>query len=139
MMTGIGNGRVLPQLKLINQLQDKRGHVQEAAVPESREPLGLSAYSVAVTRLGMSDVVNRGGGTGLGAQLSYTKLCGKTGTAQWGPESKNQRLAWFAGFLPEQNPRYAFAVIYEGKPNERVSGGRLAAPMVRKFFEEVLS
>ncbi len=137
MMAGIGNGRVLPKLKLINQLQDKRGRVEEAAVPEPREQLGLSAYSVAVTRLGMSDVVNRAGGTGLGAQLSYTTLCGKTGTAQWGPEDKNQRLAWFAGFLPEQNPRYAFAVLYEGKPDERVSGGRKAAPMVRKFFEAI--
>lgn len=136
-MTGIGNGRVLPELKLINQLQDQRGRVVQAEQPEPREGLGLSAYSVAVTRLGMSDVVNRAGGTGLGAQLSYTKLCGKTGTAQWGPESKNQRLAWFAGFLPEENPRYAFAVLYEGKPNERVSGGRLAAPMVRKFFEAI--
>ena len=137
MMSGIGNGRVLPKLKLINQLQDKHGHVQEAATPEPRENLELSAYSVAVTRLGMSDVVNRAGGTGLGAQLSYASLCGKTGTAQWGPEEKNQRLAWFAGFLPEENPKYAFAVLYEGKPNERVSGGRFAAPIVRKFFEEI--
>ena len=137
MMAGIGNGRVLPKLKLVNQLQDKLGRVEEAAVPQSRSNLGLSAYAVVVTRLGMSDVVNRAGGTGLGAQLSYTTLCGKTGTAQWGPESKNQRLAWFAGFLPEQNPRYAFAVLYEGKPNERVSGGRKAAPMVRKFFEGI--
>jgi len=137
LMSGIGNGQVLPELKLVNQLQDPRGRVVQASRPEPHEGLGLSAYSVAVTRLGMSDVVNRAGGTGLGAQLSYTKLCGKTGTAQWGPEAKNQRLAWFAGFLPEQNPRYAFAVLYEGKPNERVSGGRLAAPMVRKFFEAV--
>ena len=137
MMAGIGNGRVVPKLKLVNQLQDQRGRVEEAVVPEPREQLNLSAYSVAVTRLGMSDVVNRAGGTGLGAQLSYTTLCGKTGTAQWGPEDKNQRLAWFAGFLPEQNPRYAFAVLYEGKPDERVSGGRKAAPMVRKFFEAV--
>ncbi|MDX1681290.1 MAG: penicillin-binding transpeptidase domain-containing protein, partial [Akkermansiaceae bacterium] len=104
MMAGIGNGQVLPELKLVNQLQDKRGQVIESAVPEPRKELGLSAYSVAVTRLGMSDVVNRAGGTGLGAQLSYTTLCGKTGTAQWGPEDKNQRLAWFAGFLPEDNP-----------------------------------
>jgi penicillin-binding protein 2 len=50
---------------------------------------------------------------------------------------KNQRLAWFAGFLPEDNPRYAFAVLYEGRPNEKVSGGRMAAPMVKKFFEGI--
>ena len=86
---------------------------------------------------GMRDVVNGGGGTGQSAQLSYTTLCGKTGTAQWGPPAKNQRLAWFAGFLPRDNPRYAFAVLYEGRPGETVSGGRMAAPMVKKFFEGI--
>ncbi len=49
----------------------------------------------------------------------------------------NQRLAWFAGFLPHDNPRYAFAVLYEGRPGETVSGGRMAAPMVRNFFEPI--
>jgi penicillin-binding protein 2 len=83
----------------------------------------------------MHDVVNEPYGTGKQAGLSYTTLCGKTGTAQWGLTSKNQRLAWFAGFLPFDNPRYAFAVLYEGKPGEKVSGGGMAAPMVSAFFE----
>jgi penicillin-binding protein 2 len=69
--------------------------------------------------------------------LDFTELCGKTGTAQWGPKAKEQRLAWFAGFLPHDNPRYSFAVLYEGRPGETVSGGRMAAPMVRKFFEGI--
>jgi len=93
--------------------------------------------AVEIVREGMSDVVNSGGGTGQAGALSYTKLCGKTGTAQWGPKDKNQRLAWFAGFLPADNPRYAFAVLYEGRPGETVSGGRMAAPMVKKFFEGI--
>jgi penicillin-binding protein 2 len=80
-------------------------------------------------------VVSGGGGTGRSGNLSFTTLAGKTGTAQWGPKSLNQRLAWFAGFLPHDNPRYAFAVLYEGKPGQKVSGGRMAAPMVRNFFE----
>jgi len=75
------------------------------------------------------------GGTGRSAGLSFTDLCGKTGTAQWGPESKDQRLAWFAGFLPFDEPRFAFAAVYEGRPGERPSGGKNAAPIVRSFFE----
>ncbi len=134
-MAGIANGRVTPKLQLVYQQQDSRGRVTQATSPQPLHELGVNSYAALITRLGMSDVVNGAGGTGRGAQLSYAKLCGKTGTAQWGPESKNQRLAWFAGFMPEDNPRYAFAVLYEGKPNEKVSGGRLAAPMVRKFFE----
>ena len=136
-MAGIANGGALPKLQLIRQVQDTRGRVTQAPLPERRNWLGLDPKAVAIVHEGMSDVVNAGGGTGQSAGLSYTTLCGKTGTAQWGPPSKNQRLAWFAGFLPADNPRYSFAVLYEGRPGEKVSGGRMAAPMVRKFFEGI--
>ncbi len=136
-MAGIANGGALPKLQLIRQVQDTRGRVVQAPIPERKRWLGVDPKAVEIVREGMSDVVNGGGGTGRSAGLSYTTLCGKTGTAQWGPKAKNQRLAWFAGFLPEDNPRYAFAVLYEGRPGEKVSGGRMAAPMVRKFFEGI--
>jgi penicillin-binding protein 2 len=136
-MAGIANGGALPKLHLIRQVQDTRGRVIEAPVPERRNWLGIDPEAVRIVRKGMSDVVNAGGGTGQSAGLSYTTLCGKTGTAQWGDQRKNQRLAWFAGFLPEDNPRYSFAVLYEGRPGETVSGGRMAAPMVKKFFEGI--
>jgi len=136
-MAGIANGGALPKLRLIRQVQDSRGRVIQAPMPERKNELRVDPKSIEVVRQGMADVVNSGGGTGHGAGLEFTTLCGKTGTAQWGPKAKNQRLAWFAGFLPLENPRYAFAVLYEGRPGEVVSGGRMAAPMVRKFFEGI--
>jgi penicillin-binding protein 2 len=135
MMAGIGNGGALPKLSLVSQIQDTRGRVVRAMVPERRNWLGMDYNAVDIVREGMRDVVEKGYGTGKSGNLSYTELAGKTGTAQWGPPRLNQRLAWFAGFLPYDNPRYSFAVLYEGKPGERVSGGRMAAPMVRNFFE----
>lgn len=135
MMAGIGNGGMLPKLSLVSQVQDTRGRVISATVPERRNVLGLDEKAVKIVREGMRDVVDQGYGTGKGGGLSYTSLAGKTGTAQWGPARLNQRLAWFAGFLPVDHPRYSFAVLYEGKPGEAVSGGRKAAPMVRSFFE----
>ncbi len=136
-MAGIANGDIVPKLKLVRQIQDTRGRVVQMINLERREWLGVKKDAVDVVHKGMSDVVNGSGGTGHSAQLSYTTLCGKTGTAQWGEPRKNQRLAWFAGFLPEDNPRYSFAVLYEGRPNETVSGGRMAAPMVKRFFEGI--
>jgi penicillin-binding protein 2 len=133
MMAGIGNGGVLPKLVLVSQIQDLRGRVVSSFVPEQKNLLGVDLVSVKIVRDGMRDVVSWG--TGSRGNLSFTTLAGKTGTAQWGPPSRNQRLAWFAGFLPHDNPRYAFAVLYEGKPGQTVSGGRMAAPMVRNFFE----
>lgn len=134
-MAGIANGGALPKLQLVKQVQDARGRVIEASKPEKRVWLGVDAKAIETVREGMRDVVNSGYGTGRSAGLSFTELCGKTGTAQWGPPSKEQRLAWFAGFFPFENPRFAFAVLYEGTPGETVSGGRMAGPMVRDFFE----
>lgn len=139
MMAGIGNGAALPKLSLVSQIQDTRGRVVKALRPERKNWLSVDYHAVEVTREGMRDVVAKGYGTGRSGNLSYTTLAGKTGTAQWGPPRLNQRLAWFAGFLPHDNPRYAFAVLYEGKPGQKVSGGRMAAPMVRNFFEPLKS
>jgi penicillin-binding protein 2 len=134
MMAGIGNGGALPKLSLVSQIQDPRGRVIKAMTPERRNWLGVDEVAVEIVHDGMRDVVEKGYGTGKSGDLSYTTLAGKTGTAQWGPPRLEQRLAWFAGYLPHDNPRYSFAVLYEGKPGETVSGGRMAAPMVRNFF-----
>ncbi len=132
MMAGIANGTVLPQLRLIRQVQDEKGGVISAPSPETRTELNLEPEAVAVVHEGMKGVVHASFGTGKRASLSYTTLVGKTGTAQW---TTDRELAWFAGFFPYENPRFAFAVLYEGSPGESVSGGRLAGPMVQSFFE----
>jgi penicillin-binding protein 2 len=134
-MAGIANGGALPKLRLVKQVQDVAGRVLVTNDPERRNFLNLDPMAVKIVHEGMMQVVNAGYGTGMRGKLSYTILCGKTGTAQWGPKSKEQRLAWFAGFFPLENPRYAFAALYEGKPHEKLSGGRKAAPIVSTFFE----
>ncbi|MBT8036104.1 MAG: hypothetical protein KJO21_01040 [Verrucomicrobiae bacterium] len=133
-MAGIANGGALPKLRLVKQVQDVAGRVLVSNEPERRNFLNIDPMAVNVVHEGMMQVVHAGYGTGKRGKLSYTVLCGKTGTAQWGPESKEQRLAWFAGFFPLENPRYAFAALYEGKPHEKLSGGRKAAPIVSSFF-----
>jgi penicillin-binding protein 2 len=131
-MAGIANGGVLPKLHLIDQIQDPYGRVTKQANPEKRNALNIDPKALEIVRQGMNDVVNSAYGTGRNGALSFTTLCGKTGTAQW---SNDRRLAWFAGFLPLDDPRYAFAAVYEGKPGERPSGGGYAAPIVQDFFE----
>jgi len=134
-MAGIARGDGLPKLSLIKQIQDVRGRVLVDHVPQTRNALRVDAVSVEAVREGMREVVNEPFGTGKRGALTYTQLCGKTGTAQWGPPGQNKRLAWFAGFFPAKNPRFAFAALYEGKPGEKLSGGRMAAPMISDFFE----
>ncbi|NNM29178.1 MAG: hypothetical protein HKO57_06635, partial [Akkermansiaceae bacterium] len=131
-MAGLANGRVLPRLRLVRQIQDPNGGVVLAPEPEARNTLALDSKAVDIVHDGMMEVVHAGYGTGERGALSFCKICGKTGTAQW---VKDRELAWFAGFLPYDNPRFAFAALYEGMPHEVVSGGKKAAPMIPRFFE----
>ena len=119
-------------MRLIRQIQDANGGVLSAPEPEIRNPLNVDPEAVAIVHQGMIDVVHEGYGTGQRAALSYTTMAGKTGTAQWTPD---RGLAWFAGFFPPDNPRFAFVALYEGAPDEKVSGSGKAAPMVTSFFE----
>lgn len=132
-MAAIGNGSVLTDLQLVRQIQDFHGRVIEAPQPKKRNELSLSNIALKTTKEGMRNVVHATYGTGKQADVGFTIMCGKTGTAEWKPAIK-QNLAWFAGFFPFDNPRYAYAVVYEGVPGENVSGGRKAAPMVKRFF-----
>lgn len=134
-MAALGNGEILPQLRLIRQIQDHEGGVLEATVPTKRNSLGISPSSARIARTGMMQVVNASYGTGKNGGTSFCRVAGKTGTAQWRGSGRNkQELAWFAGFLPFDNPRFAFAILYEGAPGQSVSGGQRAAPMVGRFF-----
>ena len=134
-MAGIANGSVLPKLQLIRQAQDLSGGVLRAADPESRNLLHLDPDAVQIVHQGMYDVAHSAWGTGRRGSLTFAEVCAKTGTGQWIP-SLNQEVAWYAGFFPAENPRLAFAALYEGDPGEDISGGRKAAPMVPAFFEE---
>lgn len=132
-IAGIANGEYLPKLQLVRQILDSRGNVVYQAQPAADSNLKEYSASLAVVRKGMRAVVE--GGTGRRAALSYVSNAGKTGTAQWGKQSDDCRLAWFAGFVPADKPRFAYAALYEGKPHQKISGGHMAAAIVRAFFE----
>ncbi len=133
-MAAIANGEYLPKLQLVRQVQDSKGKVVAANKPEVRSSLRVNPVHVATVKEGMMKVVNSSIGTGRGGRLSYATLCGKTGTGQWKP-ANDQFVAWFVGFFPLKEPKYAFAVLYEGDPGEKISGGGKAAPIVKAFFD----
>ncbi len=134
-ISGIANGSYMPRLQLIRQILDSDGNVVYQFNPAVQTKLTDMSAALASVRKGMRAVVNRG--TGHRAKLSYVDNAGKTGTAQWGRPSDDCRLAWFAGFLPADSPRYAYVALYEGSPHEHISGGRMAANIVRVFFESI--
>lgn len=134
-VSAIANGTYLPKLQLIRQVLDPEGNVVYQFTPAVQSNLKDMEPALQVVRDGMKAVV--AGGTGHRAALSYVSNAGKTGTAQWGKASDDCRLAWFAGFLPADEPRYAYVALYEGKPHQHISGGHMAAAIVKAFFESI--
>jgi penicillin-binding protein 2 len=135
-MAGIANGTYLPQARLVKQVQDYQDNLVMAYEPKPRKTINLNPLHRDAIVKGMVAVVSGDGGTGHAADIKHAQIAGKTGTAQW-RIAKDQNLAWFAGFLPAQKPMFSFAVVYEGRPGEDVSGGRKAAPIVSEVFTKI--
>jgi peptidoglycan glycosyltransferase len=89
-----------------------------------------------VLRQSLWSAVNEGG-TGAGARIPGAAIAGKTGTAQLvrdSDSSRGQDHAWFAGYAPADDPRVVVVVLVE----RGGTGGRVAAPIAREIFLEVL-
>jgi len=133
----VANGGTLYQTRLVQQVQTFDNQIVSAYQVRAKRTLSLSSETMDQVRTGMIDVVNGAGGTAHQASLDNVEVAGKTGTAQWGPKHKERTAAWFAGFLPSDQPRYAFAAVYEGDVGSTVHGGSAAAPMIADVFKDV--
>jgi penicillin-binding protein 2 len=101
---------------------------------------GLKPAHLDLVLQGMVDTVNDNDGTGHAAQVSGLSVAGKTGTMTANNDdtwAKTKLIGWFVAFAPIEYPKYAIAVVYEGVPGEKVSGGSKAAPVVKDVFGQM--
>src|SRR5438105_13055267 len=133
----VANGGTCYQTRLVQQVQTFDNKITTAYQVRAKRTLNLSSQTLDELRTGMIDVVNGAGGTAHQASLDNVEVAGNTGTAQWGPKNKERTAAWFAGFLPADQPQYAFAAVYEGDVGSKVHGGSASAPMIADIFKEV--
>lgn len=131
-MTGIANGKDVWRARLIKQKQDHLNQVIDVSKKEAIGRVEMSDKLLAAIRRGMVDVVHAGHGTGKQGYCSHAQVAAKTGTAEWKGDKK---MTWFAGFVPANDPQFAFAVAYEGGS----SGGKTAAPLAKRFFNSLYS
>lgn len=136
-MAIIANGGKFYQTRLVRQVQSVDQQIVAAYELREKRTLDASNATMDEVREGMIEVVNGPNGTGHEAELDGVEVAGKTGTAQWGPKNKERTAAWFAGFLPANQPRYAFSAVYEGEVGSKVHGGTTAAPMIADIFKEI--
>lgn len=94
---------------------------------------GVTQETLARVREGLQAVVQQPNGSGYQhVQLEGIAIAGKTGTAETGSGKADH--AWFAGYVPADQPRYAFAVVLE----HGGSGGQVAGPIVREMVRGML-
>ena len=160
--TGIGQGYVLvTPMQLVTMLSRVvnggyevtptfvKNSKKKAAKPKR---LGISTRNIELVKQGMFEVVNGVGGTAKKAKfnLDGVRMGGKTGTTQVRRISVKERRtgiirdeylpwklrnhAWFMGFTPTDNPRYAVAVIVE----HGSSGSGVAAPIASEILQKAL-
>lgn len=137
-MGAVGNGGTLFQTRLVSQVQSVDGQIVTAYNVRARGQIDIDDATMKTMRRALVAVVESKLGTAGKAQVDGVRVAGKTGTAQWGPKNNERTAAWFAGFAPSENPRYAFAALYEGDANDDdVHGGSNAAPLIGRVLKEV--
>lgn len=137
-MVGVANGGNVFQPRLVQQVQTIDNKVVTAYGVRAKSIIEIRPDVIKNMRKAMIGVVSSGAGTAHAAQVSGVQVAGKTGTAQWGPTKKQRTAAWFAGFAPADAPKYAFAALYEGRPNDdSIHGGSHAAPLIGKVLREI--
>jgi cell division protein FtsI/penicillin-binding protein 2 len=108
-----------------NQLQALgQEHVAVTARTLAMAYRKLAATAPPLIREGLEAAVEFG--TAQLARVEGVRVAGKTGSAAG-------RYAWFAGFAPSRTPRFAIAVLVEGR-----AGGSDAAPIAARLLKEVL-
>lgn len=129
-------GGAFYQTRLVKQIQAIDNKVVAAYPQRLREQVPLLPETVDALMQSLVAVTEKG--TGGRARVKGIKVAGKTGTAQWGPKARQRTAAWFAGFLPADDPQFAFAAVYESEPNAKAGGGSHAAPLISKTFSVYL-
>ncbi len=93
----------------------------------------ISSGTVALLTDALVSVVEEG--SGAKAYTDQFSVAGKTGSAQTGQFVGDSEIvhAWFSGFYPANNPKYAITILVE----EGVYGSEVAAPLFTKIAAEI--
>lgn len=78
-------------------------------------------------------------GSGKRAWIKDVGSAGKTGTPQ--TDKKDEFLAWYVGYAPLNNPKWAIAVLIEEKDNlskSNLQGGRHAGPIFKDIIDKII-
>ena len=127
---GIANGGKVMTPHVLKQVLAPDGKAVIKYQPKVAFDSKTSASNLADMRAALLAVTQTGTGKGAFADFPV-EVAGKTGTAQ---VAGKDDYAWFVGFAPANNPKYAVAVMIE----QGGHGGSVAGPAARQIFAALL-
>lgn len=139
LMAAVANGGQLVQPHVVRGVVDRRSGRGDFDASSDLPPLPsfeprsslASDRSLHFVREGLELVVSKGTGFG-SVRMKEVTIAGKTGTAETGGNRPDH--AWFAGYVPADQPQIAFVVVLE----HGGSGAKAAGPIAHKLVEELL-
>ncbi len=126
MMNTIASGGSYYTPRLVTSMSDDSGRLVRQFSADQPEQ-AVSPATVAQLRALLHEVTESG--VGQKAALPGVGSAGKTGSAQVNAYDEEKVDAWFAGYVPDDNPRYVITVLVRGGQ----SGGDTAAPLFREI------
>ncbi len=140
MFCAVANGGYLLSPSIIKEIR-KDGQTLVKTKPKVIRKV-ISSTTADTLKNIMRDVVIKG--TGTNAQIAGMNICGKTGTAQMAYTTgnrvgyqKNNYIASFGGFFPEEDPKLVIFVMVE-KPRVGYYGGTISAPCFKRIAERII-
>ena len=133
MMAAIGNGGTIYRPQVVELIASDPSSPEWRFEPVAVAQLPVSTDNLAVIRDSLHQVTSSPYGTAYQAFEGFAlSAAGKTGTAESGQQKPH---AWFAGYVPADDPEIAIAVVVEHSGE----GSVFAAPLFRQVAEAYFS
>lgn len=127
-----GGNRITPHFGV--EAKDAKGNTVETFTYPVQKGI-VSEETSKTMRMILEQVVENGGGQK--AKIEGFSIGGKTATSQTLPRGSGKYISSFIGFYPADNPD-VLALVVINNPTGVYYGGQIAAPVVKKLFENIL-
>lgn len=127
-----GGTRITPHFGL--RVLDENGNKVKEFTYKKKEGI-VSEETSATMRMMLEKVVSEGSGKN-GAVEGFS-IGGKTATSQTLPRGSGKYISSFIAFAPANEPK-VLAMVVINNPQGVYYGGQIAAPVIKKLFENIL-
>jgi penicillin-binding protein 2 len=143
LMAAVANNGTVYRPRIVKDIEDRNGNVTKSYPVETLRTVTFDDKWMPTLKAAMINVVDTG--TAATVHRDDIKIAAKTGTAQVGSKKQPRQIAWLSGFLPADNPQYAFSIMIEGQNSDNhgfgledgLLGGRNCGAIAKDIFDSV--